>query len=209
MRCTVGGSQGLQQQKKGAVQLQTVTKVQDSVLYVTHQEENSYWINVLFIGTHVAPNKASCSQERRKKPGTHLKLSRRTRERRMEEGFESCAQLEQNPYQIPGEGKKSCSFLPLNMLAKGLAAQLASHKQQWHNNDRNNNSNDNNDRNYVKDHNSAAATDAVAKLFLNGRALVAQQNCNHAITDVANMKPLWGIFTTVGLVGNAIVVTIR
>lgn len=86
----------------------------------------------------------------------------------MEEVSESCAPLEQKPYQIPGKGEKSSSFLPLNMPAEGLAAQLASHKR--HNNDRNNNSNDNNDRHYVKNHNRAAVTDAVANLFLNGCA---------------------------------------
>lgn len=82
----------------------------------------------------------------------------------------SCAPMEQNPYQIPGKCEKICNFLPLNMLAGALAAQLASHKQQWHNNDSNNHSNDNNDHNYDKNHNIATATEAVANFFLKGRA---------------------------------------
>lgn len=103
----------------------------------------------------------------------HTKLSRREREQEgrlkgasLKKLFSplSCAPMEQKPYQIQGEGKRSCDFLPLNMLAGGLAAQLASHKQ-WHNNDSNDNSNDNNDRNYDKNHNTAAATDLVANFF--------------------------------------------
>lgn len=81
MRCVVGGSRGLQQQKKGSVQLQTVTKVQDLVLYVTHQDENGYWINVLFIGTHVVPNKTFCSQETK---AMHAFATKQERARRRE-----------------------------------------------------------------------------------------------------------------------------
>lgn len=113
----------------------------------------------------------------------------------------SCAPMEQNPYQIPDEGKKSCNFLPLNMLAGGLAAQLASHKQQWHNNDSNNNSNDNNDRNYDKNHNTAVTTDAVANLFFEWVRLTgttALQSRDHrchkhegALRNIYNCRSHW------------------
>lgn len=65
-------------EKNSSVQLQTVTKVQDSVLYVTHQKENSYWINVLFIGTHVALNKSFFSQETK---ATYMFETKQERER--------------------------------------------------------------------------------------------------------------------------------
>lgn len=166
MRCAVGVSRGLQQQKKGSAQLQTETKVQDSAA-LCHASRWERLPNkcVAFATllhlkkqkqcTLLTPSWAGEREEGRMKGASLKKLFSPL----------SCAPMEQNPCQIPDEGKKSCNFLPLNMLAGGLAAQLASHKQQWHNNDSNNNSNDNNDRNYDKNHNTAAATDAVANLF--------------------------------------------
>lgn len=148
-------------------------KCKTQLLYVTHQDENGYWINVLLIGAHMAPKKTLLHLKKQKQCTLLTPSWAGEREEGRMKGASlkklfsplSCAPMEQNPCQIPDEGKKSCNFLPLNMLAGGLAAQLASHKQQWHNNDSNNNSNDNNDRNYDKNHNTAAATDAVANLF--------------------------------------------
>lgn len=187
MRCVVGGSRVLQQQKKGSVQLQTVTKVQDLVLYVTHQDENGYWINVLSIGTHVAPNKTFCSQETK---AVHAFATKQERERRREGWWflkvVHCWSRTLIWYQAKMR-KAAASCLSTCWQRD---SQLVFHKQQWHNNDRNNNCNDNNGCNYAKNHNTAAATDAVANFFFQGCAELAQQHCNHTITDVTNVKEL-------------------
>lgn len=80
------------------------------------------------------------------------------------------------------------------MPAEGLAAKLALHKQQWHNNESNNHSNDNNDRNCVKDHKTAAATDAVAN-FCGTAALQSHNHRCHkhegALRNIYDPWPCW------------------